>query len=158
MSFDELRLEPHLSEIPRLIDWVEARCAAAAVAGEVAMKLALAVEEAVANVINHSLPGSPPPHRVLVRLEIGADEVAAEVIDNGGPFDPTGAPPPDLSLPLEERQPGGPRHPLDEGADGRSRLSPRGGQQYFAAAQGPALTDARLPSCTADSGPAVVQH
>ncbi len=115
MSFDELRLEPHLSEIPRLIDWVGACCAASAVSGEVAMKLALALEEAVANVINHGLPGCPPPHRVLVRLEIGANDVTAEVIDNGRPFDPTGAPPPDLSLPLEERQPGGLGIPLMRG-------------------------------------------
>jgi anti-sigma regulatory factor (Ser/Thr protein kinase) len=115
MGFDELQLEPHLSEIPRLIDWVEARCADTGVAGEIAMKLALALEEAVANVINHGLPGVPPPHRVLVRLEIGADTVEAEVIDNGRPFDPTGAPPPDLSLPLEERQPGGLGIPLLRG-------------------------------------------
>ena len=42
-----------------------------------------------------------------VRLDIDADSVAAEVIDNGRPFDPTSAPPPDLSLPLEQRPPGG---------------------------------------------------
>ena len=107
MELDELRLEPLLSEIPRLIEWVEARCAAAGVAGDIAMKLALALEEAVANVIRHGLPGSPSPHRIAVRLEIGSAMVAAEIIDNGRPFDPTGAPPPDLSLPLEERQPGG---------------------------------------------------
>ena len=79
------------------------------------MKLALALEEAVANVINHGLPGLPPPHRVLVRLEIGADAVAAEVVDNGKPFDPTAAAPPDLSRPLEERQPGGLGIPLIRG-------------------------------------------
>ena len=107
MQSDELRLEPLLSEIPRLIEWVEARCAPAGVAGEIAMKLALVLEEAVANVIHHGLPGSPPPHRISVRLDIDADSVAAEVIDNGRPFDPTGAPPPDLSLPLEQRPPGG---------------------------------------------------
>jgi anti-sigma regulatory factor (Ser/Thr protein kinase) len=107
MQSDELRLEPLPSEIPRLIEWVEARCAAAGVAGEVAMKLALVLEEAVANVIHHGLPGSPPPHRITVRLDIGEHSVAAEVIDNGRPFDPTGAPRPDLSLSLEQRQPGG---------------------------------------------------
>ena len=107
MQSDELRLEPLISEIPRLIEWVEARCALAGVAGEIAMKLALVLEEAVANVIHHGLPGSPPPHRISVRLDIGADSVAAEVIDNGRPFDPTGTPPPDLSLPLEQRPPGG---------------------------------------------------
>jgi anti-sigma regulatory factor (Ser/Thr protein kinase) len=115
MSCDELRLEPHLSEVPRLIEWVEARCADAEITGELVMKLALALEEAVANVINHGLPGLPPPRRVLVRLQIGADAVVAEVIDNGRPFDPTGAPPPDLSLPLEERPPGGLGIPLMRG-------------------------------------------
>jgi anti-sigma regulatory factor (Ser/Thr protein kinase) len=107
MAFDELRLKPLLSEIPRLIEWVEARCAAAGVAGEVAMKLALVLEEAVANVINHSVPNATPPHRVKVGIDIDADTVTAEVIDNGPSFDPTSAPRPDLSLALEERQPGG---------------------------------------------------
>jgi len=107
MQSDELRLEPLLSEIPRLIEWVEARCAAAEIAGEIAMKLALVLEEAVANVIQHGLCGSPPPHRITVRLDVDADSVAAEVTDNGSPFDPTSAPPPDLSLPLEQRPPGG---------------------------------------------------
>jgi anti-sigma regulatory factor (Ser/Thr protein kinase) len=79
MQSDELRLEPLLSEIPRLIEWVEARCAAAGVAGEIAMKLALVLEEAVANVIQHGLPGSQPPHRITVRLDIDADSVAADV-------------------------------------------------------------------------------
>jgi anti-sigma regulatory factor (Ser/Thr protein kinase) len=107
MAFDELRLEPLLSDIPRLIEWVESRCAAAGVASEVAMKLALVLEEAVVNVINHSVPGSTPPYRIAVTLGIEAETVTAEVIDNGPAFDPTGAPRPDLSLPLEERQPGG---------------------------------------------------
>jgi anti-sigma regulatory factor (Ser/Thr protein kinase) len=71
------------------------------------MKLALVLEEAVANVINHGLPGSPPPHHLAVRLEIDADTVAAEVIDNGRPFDPTTVPDPDLASSLEERQLGG---------------------------------------------------
>lgn len=115
MACDELRLEPLLSEIPRLIAWVEARCAAAGVAGDIAMKLALALEEAVANVVHHGLPGTPPPHRLAVRIKINADTVAAEVIDNGRPFDPTGAPAPDLSLPLEKRPPGGLGIPLMRG-------------------------------------------
>jgi anti-sigma regulatory factor (Ser/Thr protein kinase) len=107
MDFDELWLEPRLSEVPRLIEWIEARCAAAGVAAETAMKLALALEEAVANAINHSLPGAPTPPRLGVRLAIAPGFVIAEVIDNGRPFDPTSVPAPDLSLPLEARRPGG---------------------------------------------------
>lgn len=107
MEFDELRLEPLLSEVPRLIEWVEARCAASGVGREIAMKLALVLEEAVANAINHGLPGAPPPHRLAVRLGIDADAVAAEIIDNGRPFDPTAVSDPDLTSSLEERQLGG---------------------------------------------------
>jgi serine/threonine-protein kinase RsbW len=107
MEFDELRLDPLLSEIPLLVEWVEARCAASGVGQDIAMKLALALEEAVANAINHGLPGAPPPHFLAVRLGIDADSVAAEIIDNGRPFDPTGVPDPDLTSSLEERQFGG---------------------------------------------------
>jgi anti-sigma regulatory factor (Ser/Thr protein kinase) len=107
MESDQLQLKPLLSEIPRLLEWAEARCAAAGVVGEDAMKLALALEEAVANVIHHGLAGVPPPHCIRVRLEIAPDFVSAEVIDNGWPFDPTRAPPPDLLPPPEKRQPGG---------------------------------------------------
>ena len=107
MALDELRLEPQLSEIPRLIDWVEARCRADNVADEIRSKMTLAVEEAVANVINHGFAGPSSSCQIAVRLDISAACVAAEIIDNGRPFDPTAAPDPDLSLPLEERQPGG---------------------------------------------------
>ena len=107
MPSDELRLEPALSEIGRLIEWVEARCAADDVGPEITMKMALALEEAVANAINHGLAGAPPPHRIAVRLEVTADRVAAEIIDNGRPFDPTAMPEPDLSAGLEQREPGG---------------------------------------------------
>ena len=107
MASDELRLEPRLSEISRLLDWVEARCRAEGIADDITLKMTLAIEEAVANAIKHGFAGSPPPHRIAVRLEITAECIAAEVVDNGRPFDPTGAPDPDLSLPLEQRQPGG---------------------------------------------------
>jgi anti-sigma regulatory factor (Ser/Thr protein kinase) len=107
MDRDELQLEPRLSEIPHLIEWVEAHCAASGVDREVAMKLALALEEAVANVIRHGFPGSPLPHRLAVRLDIDPDAVTAKVIDNARPFDPTGVSPPDLTSSLEERRLGG---------------------------------------------------
>jgi serine/threonine-protein kinase RsbW len=107
MACDELRLEPSLAAIPRLIDWVERRCAAAGIAGTIATKLALALEEAVANAVNHGLPAAPPPHFLAVRLAINADTVAAEIIDNGPPFDPTLVPDPDLTSSLAERQLGG---------------------------------------------------
>ena len=107
MAEHELDLEPQICEIPRLIDWVEACCAADAVSDEVRFNMTLVLEEAVTNVVKHAFAEWPAPHLVRVRLEVTAEKVAAIVTDNGQPFDPTGAPDADVSLPLEERVPGG---------------------------------------------------
>ncbi len=88
-------------------DWVKACCGADGLADDTAFKMALALEEAVMNVISHAFADLPPPHLIRVRLDITAESLTAEVIDNGHPFDPTAAPSPDLSLPLERRHPGG---------------------------------------------------
>jgi anti-sigma regulatory factor (Ser/Thr protein kinase) len=107
MASHELNLEPQVSEIPRLLDWVEACCGAEGVGDEIRYKIMLALDEAVANVINHAFCDVPPPHLIRVRLDITEAMFAAEVIDNGRPFDPTAAPDPDLTLSLEQRTPGG---------------------------------------------------
>ena len=107
MASHELDVKPQVGEVPRLIDWIGSCCAGEGVAEDVTFKLTLAVEEAVINVINHAFEGLPPPHSIAVRLDIAAQSATAEIIDNGRPFDPTSAPDPDLSLPLERRCPGG---------------------------------------------------
>ena len=102
-----LSLAPDIAEISRLIDWVETCCGEAGVANDTAFKLALVLEEAVANVIHHAFADMPAPHRVTVELAIDPERVAALVIDNGQAFDPSSAPEADITLPLEERDPGG---------------------------------------------------
>jgi serine/threonine-protein kinase RsbW len=98
---------PDVAEIPRLLDWIETCCDECGIGGDTPSKLALALEEAVANVINHAFTGVTSPHRIAVLLEIGGDRVAAEIIDNGRPFDPSAAPEPDCASPLENRDVGG---------------------------------------------------
>jgi serine/threonine-protein kinase RsbW len=102
-----LALTPDIAEIPRLLDWVETHCDAAAVSHDFARKLALALEEAVANVINHAFAETPPPYHLAVTLTIDADHVAAEITDNGKAIDPTTCSEPDCTLPLASRNPGG---------------------------------------------------
>ncbi|HEX3954900.1 MAG TPA: ATP-binding protein [Stellaceae bacterium] len=103
----ELSVDPKISEISALIDWVNARCGEDGLTDETIFKITLALEEAVMNVISHAFDGRPPPHQVLIRLETTAARVTAEIIDNGHAFDPTAAPGPDLSLPLDQREAGG---------------------------------------------------
>ncbi len=107
MAWHEVALAPDVAEIPRLLEWIEQTLAAEGLAGAVAFKVTLALEEAVMNVINHAFVDMPPPHLIQVRLELGATALGAEVVDNGRPFDPSAAAEPDLSLPLETRDPGG---------------------------------------------------
>jgi anti-sigma regulatory factor (Ser/Thr protein kinase) len=102
-----LILAPDIVEISRLLDWVETCCGEAGVASDAAFKLALVLEEAVANVIHHAFAEMPPPHRIAVELAIDPDRVSALVTDNGRAFDPSIAPEADTDLPLEQRDPGG---------------------------------------------------
>ena len=46
-------------------------------------------------------------HRITLRLSLRTGELAAEVEDDGRPFNPLDAPPPDLTQPLEDRPIGG---------------------------------------------------
>ena len=107
MAAHELRVEPLASEIPRLIEWLEARCSSEGLSEDATLQIALAVEEAVSNVINHAFAGLPPPYVTTVRLNIAEQLVSVEIVDNGHPFDPTKAPDPDVSASLEGRSPGG---------------------------------------------------
>ena len=107
MASYELGVKPDVCEVPLLIDWVESCCGKEGLAEEFTFKMTLAIEEAVMNVIANAFAGLPPPHSIKVRLDITAQSVAVEIIDNGHPFDPRNAPDPDLSLPLERRNPGG---------------------------------------------------
>jgi serine/threonine-protein kinase RsbW len=107
MAGHRLAIEPNIGEIPRLIDWVERCCGEAGIGSDLAFKLALSLDEAVVNVIGHAFAGQALPHRIAVELDITDSSVAATVIDNGLAFDPSAAPQPDVSLPLEQRDPGG---------------------------------------------------
>jgi anti-sigma regulatory factor (Ser/Thr protein kinase) len=107
MASHDTAVAPDMSAIPPLIEWVERCCGDGGVDGDLTFKMMLAIEEALANIVVHAFVGVPPPHRIQVRLDIAADRCVAEVVDNGHPFDPSAAPPPDLAIPLHERDPGG---------------------------------------------------
>jgi anti-sigma regulatory factor (Ser/Thr protein kinase) len=107
MASYELSLDPDIAAIPPLLDWVKTCCGDCGAGEDVAYKIALVLEEAVVNVIEHGFDGRPGPHLLHVRLDADAAVLAAEVTDNGSPFDPASAAPPDLTLPLAERSAGG---------------------------------------------------
>jgi anti-sigma regulatory factor (Ser/Thr protein kinase) len=107
MASHDKNVAPDLAAIPPLMEWIEQRCREAGIASELTFKLMLAIEEAATNVVSYAFAEVPPPHRFRVRLDIDDKRCAAELADNGRPFDPSAAPPPDLTGPIEERDPGG---------------------------------------------------
>ena len=74
----------------------------AGIDGKEAKRLRLAVEETVANVINYSQATS-------ITLQASQDDnyVVLTIDDDGQPFDPTADSPTDLSIPADQRPPGG---------------------------------------------------
>lgn len=107
MASHEISVEPDISAVAPLIEWIEGRCRENGLADDTTFKMALILEEAVTNVINHAFADLPPPHMIRVRLDIAIERIVAEVVDNGRPFDPLAGPDPDLSRPIQEREPGG---------------------------------------------------
>jgi serine/threonine-protein kinase RsbW len=67
--------------------------------------LALAVDEAVTNIIVHGYQGQPGKIHILLKIRPAGLDVILR--DEAPPFDPTRVPAPDIQLPLEERGPGG---------------------------------------------------
>ncbi|MBO4658130.1 MAG: SpoIIE family protein phosphatase [Prevotella sp.] len=67
-----------------------------------AKRLRLAVEEAVANIINHGQATA-----ITLQASVNENQLVLTIDDNGQPFDPTADSPTDLSVPADQRPPGG---------------------------------------------------
>jgi len=107
MAVYQIAIEAQIAEISRLNTWVEETLAAEGVGPTPIFNATLAIEEAVTNVISHAFTGIAPPHRIALSLTADPDRLRVEIRDNGRAFDPAAARPPDLTSPLEEREPGG---------------------------------------------------
>jgi anti-sigma regulatory factor (Ser/Thr protein kinase) len=66
----------------------------------------LAIEELVTNCIEYGYDDSDH-HTIVIVLSISDESLTMDVIDDGHPFDPLTAPPPDFSLEAQDRPIGG---------------------------------------------------
>ncbi len=101
-----ITLPSDLQAIPRLTAFVEKVCEAVGFDAPQTMNLNLAVEEAVANVMNYAYP---PGVQGNVNIEACANDSRLKftIIDSGRPFDPTAVAEPDTSLSADQRPIGG---------------------------------------------------
>jgi anti-sigma regulatory factor (Ser/Thr protein kinase) len=67
-----------------------------------AFHLMMAADEACTNIIKYGRSGD-----IEIKCDVEDGKVEVEIVDDGVPFDPLKAPPPDIDGPLEERKVGG---------------------------------------------------
>jgi len=91
--------------VAEVLQFVLPLAAAAGIEATRLNHLELALEEWVVNLCKHAYRERPGAIEVAVRR--GAHALVVELGDDGPPFDPTSAPPPDVEAPLDARRPGG---------------------------------------------------
>jgi anti-sigma regulatory factor (Ser/Thr protein kinase) len=95
-----------LAELKRLNRIVAEFWAEHSLPSDLESDVTLALEEIVVNIIRYGFPEGGK-HEILIRLSLEDGAVAVAVEDQGVPFNPLEAPPPDLESPLEKRRIGG---------------------------------------------------
>ena len=101
-----LVLPNDVQEVPRLAAFVEDICEVAGIDMGTTMKMNLAIEEAVVNVMKYAYP---PQKRGDVTIEAQSNDLRLKftIIDSGMPFDPTVRAEVDTTLSAEDRPIGG---------------------------------------------------
>lgn len=99
---DSMEMTASMDDISRLQPFIAHVADKAGISEHEAKRLRLAVEEAVANIINHG-------QATTIKLQATMDDHQLVLIidDDGQPFDPTADSSTDFSVPADERPPGG---------------------------------------------------
>jgi serine/threonine-protein kinase RsbW len=94
-----------LDDLAAIRKFVEDTVTAVCLDPEAVSELIIALNEAVTNVIVHGYQGQPGA--IEIAIESSDRQLLVRIRDQAPLFDPTSAPPPDVTLSLEERPLGG---------------------------------------------------
>lgn len=97
-----LTLKPSMDDIGRLAPFITSAANRAGIEGKEAKRLRLAAEETVANIINYGQATA-----IKLQATVADNQLELTIDDDGQPFDPTQDSPTDLSVPPDQRPPGG---------------------------------------------------
>lgn len=97
--------EANLSALVEIRSYVKSKALALGGIDDAVSELALAVNEAVTNIIIHGY-GYRPGY-IQISLSRHDNDLIVYLRDKAPPFDPNSVPPPDITIPLERRRPGG---------------------------------------------------
>ncbi len=106
ISHRSITLTNDVQEVPRLNVFVDEVCEDMGCDMETTMRMNLAIEEAVVNVIDYAYP-SGTVGSIDIKVTIYDNHMEFVISDSGTPFDPTKKEDVDISLPVEERRIGG---------------------------------------------------
>lgn len=106
ISHRSITLTNDVQEVPRLNVFVDEVCEDMGCDMETTMRMNLAIEEAVVNVIDYAYP-SGTVGSIDINVTIYDNHMEFVISDSGTPFDPTKKEDVDISLPVEERRIGG---------------------------------------------------
>lgn len=101
-----ITLTNNVQEVPRLNAFVDEVCEEHGCDMETTMRMNLAIEEAVVNVIDYAYP-TDTVGSVDIKVTTDDNHMEFVISDSGTPFDPTKKEDVDISLPVEERRIGG---------------------------------------------------
>ncbi len=101
----ERRFPRTLHSLQSIFAFVDERMQGLSLPVEITPTLYLGIEEVFTNMMKYQHPGS---EEVAIEIDIDQDAILIRLTDwNVGRFDPTAAADPDLTLPIEQRRPGG---------------------------------------------------
>jgi serine/threonine-protein kinase RsbW len=100
-----LRMDAQLENLSTIRDFVEDTATRLNVVSTALPNVVLAVDAMVTNIIEHGYQGQPGSIEIDVTTQ--GDALIIQLRDQAPPFDPTTRPPPDLSIPFDDRPPGG---------------------------------------------------
>lgn len=102
----EIKMTNELEEVSRLAEFIEEICEELSLPAETTMKLNLALEEAVCNVIMYAYP-IEENHEIRLKAKFSVNQLVFLLTDKGASFDPTTVAEANLGSSIEDRQIGG---------------------------------------------------
>ncbi len=99
---NQMMMRASMDDISSIEPFISLVAKQAGMEGREAKRLRLAVEEAVANIINHGQATA-----IRLQAKTGDGQLVLTIDDDGQPFDPTADSATDFSVPADQRPPGG---------------------------------------------------
>jgi anti-sigma regulatory factor (Ser/Thr protein kinase) len=101
-----ISINADIENLSKVREFIKKHGGRAGISDDILFDLALVVDEACTNIIDHGYEGVLSG-KITVIINIFTDQVEITILDDGRAFDPDEAPEPDINAPWQERRIGG---------------------------------------------------